>query len=61
LLCVRLLAALAGGVVIPFCVLAGSATQSWIILGAALCVAGELAERYLFFTSVSPDKMPGQL
>jgi hypothetical protein len=26
-----------------------------------LCLMGEYAERYLFFTSVAPDKMPGNI
>ena len=57
-LATRLLAALAGGVFLPFAIATGAATATFAIAAFALCLLGELAERYLFFTSVAPDKMP---
>jgi len=54
----RLLAALVGGVFIPFAIATGGATAALATTAFALCLLGELAERYLFFTSVAPDKMP---
>jgi formate dehydrogenase iron-sulfur subunit len=54
----RLLAALAGGVFIPFVIATGETTAALAISAFTLCLLGELAERHLFFTTVSPDKMP---
>lgn len=54
-----------GGVLLPaFAVLglaAGAPTlPGWLAGGmVALCLAGEILERYLFFTAVAPAKMPG--
>jgi Fe-S-cluster-containing dehydrogenase component/DMSO reductase anchor subunit len=56
----RMLLALAGGVLIPFGIAAGAMAPGLAVLACALCFGGELMERYLFFTSVAPDKMPGQ-
>jgi len=55
----RVLAALLGGILLPFTVAAGSApaVAAWPALGLALL--GELAERYLFFRAVDAPKMPG--
>lgn len=57
-LATRLLAALVGSVFIPFTIITGGATAALAISAFTLCLFGELAERYLFFTSVAPDKMP---
>ncbi len=57
-LATRLLAALVGGVFIPFVIVTSGATAALAISAFALCLLGELAERHLFFTSVAPDKMP---
>lgn len=57
-LAVRLLAALVGGVVLPFAIATGAASTTLAVSAFVLCLLGELAERYLFFTSVAPDKMP---
>jgi hypothetical protein len=32
---------------------------AWAVF--ALCLVGELLERYLFFTAVAPAKMPGSI
>ena len=51
---------IAGGLLIPFAVLGGWAFFFPLaITGFVLCLAGELAERYLFFSAVVPLKMPG--
>ncbi len=55
----RLLLALAGGLLPPFLLLAGAMSPAWAVMAFPLCLLGELSERYLFFTSVAPDKMPG--
>ncbi len=57
-LAVRLLTALAGGVFLPFVIATGAGSVALGISAFVLCLLGELAERYLFFTSVAPDKMP---
>ncbi|MEN9576968.1 MAG: hypothetical protein RL514_4823 [Verrucomicrobiota bacterium] len=57
-LAVRLLSAFTGGVFLPFAIAVGAASTALAVSAFALCLLGELAERYLFFTSVSPDKMP---
>ena len=54
----RLLAGLAGGVFLPLAIATDGATTALAINTFGLCLLGELAERYLFFTSVAPDKMP---
>jgi Fe-S-cluster-containing dehydrogenase component/DMSO reductase anchor subunit len=59
LLGTRLLLAVAGGLLIPFGLAVGAMAPGLAVLAGALCVGGELMERYLFFTSVAPDKMPG--
>jgi DMSO reductase anchor subunit len=38
-----------------------STTPAFTMVALALCVAGELIERYLFFTAVVTQKMPGGL
>jgi Fe-S-cluster-containing dehydrogenase component/DMSO reductase anchor subunit len=55
----RVLAAILGGVLLPFTIAAGAAPTvvAWPALGLALL--GELAERYLFFRAVDAPKMPG--
>lgn len=59
LLSLRILLGLGGGLLLPFLFLAGTAPAAILPLAALLCLCGELAERYLFFTSVAPDRMPG--
>ncbi len=56
----RAIAALLGGILLPFMVASGTApaAAAWPALGFALL--GELAERYLFFRAVDAPKMPGQ-
>ena len=56
----RALAALLGGILLPFMVASGSVPPwaAWPALGGVLL--GELAERYLFFRAVDAPKMPGQ-
>jgi DMSO reductase anchor subunit len=56
----RFLLSLAGGVFIPFAVASGAVARSFAWWSCLLCFGGEMAERYLFFTTVAPDKMPGQ-
>ncbi|HEX5221010.1 MAG TPA: molybdopterin oxidoreductase, partial [Verrucomicrobiae bacterium] len=50
-----------GGVVMPLIMLAQvhSAVSLLVIVSAVLCVVGEFLERYLFFTAVVTQKMPG--
>ncbi|HEV2393671.1 MAG TPA: DmsC/YnfH family molybdoenzyme membrane anchor subunit [Verrucomicrobiae bacterium] len=55
----RLFCALSGGSFIPFGLCVGAMAPALATLACTLCFAGELMERYLFFTSVAPDKMPG--
>lgn len=60
----RFLSAGLGGILLPLCLLANSglSNQLLVALGAvslALLFAGELLERYLFFTAVVAPKMPG--
>jgi DMSO reductase anchor subunit len=56
----RVFAAILGGILLPFMVASSAAavTAAWPAL--ALCLLGELAERYLFFRAVDAPKMPGQ-
>lgn len=58
ILVVRLSVALGGGVLVPFLLLNRPPSTTLGAGAFALCLLGELAERYLFFTSVAPDKMP---
>ena len=58
-LAVRLLAGSVGGIFVPFAMVVGAVAPAWGIAVFATCLLGEIAERLLFFTSVSPDKMPG--
>ncbi len=58
-LAVRLLAGSVGGILLPFAMVTGAVAPAWGIAVFAACLLGEIAERLLFFTSVSPDKMPG--
>lgn len=55
----RMLLGIIGGAVLPFALGIGAAAPASVWLVLPLCLAGEVAERHLFFTSVSPDKMPG--
>ncbi len=68
----RFICGFLGGIAIPGMLLAASspsskADTSDLFVGVAVCaafvvcLAGELLERYLFFTAVSPPKMPGGL
>lgn len=57
-----------GGVVLPALLTFQTLTKtpSWIVIGEAasifaLCLAGELIERRLFFVAVQPVKMPGSV
>ncbi|HTH46253.1 MAG TPA: DmsC/YnfH family molybdoenzyme membrane anchor subunit [Candidatus Limnocylindria bacterium] len=58
-LVLRLLAGLVGGVCLPFAFAEKAAPPAVAGVALALCLLGEISERYLFFTSVAPDKMPG--
>lgn len=58
-LAVRLLAGWVGGILVPFAIAIGAVAPAWSIAVFVACLLGEMAERLLFFTSVSPDKMPG--
>jgi formate dehydrogenase iron-sulfur subunit len=52
-----------GGILCPFLILGHADAQSISVLASAaflFCGAGELLERFLFFTAASPDRMPGQ-
>ncbi|HUR46164.1 MAG TPA: 4Fe-4S dicluster domain-containing protein [Candidatus Saccharimonadales bacterium] len=55
----RILLGLAGGLILPFFMLTDTFSFSMSLVSAGLCLFSEFAERYLFFTSVAPDKMPG--
>jgi Fe-S-cluster-containing dehydrogenase component/DMSO reductase anchor subunit len=55
----RLLLAFFGGVLIPFSLAVKASATRLALLAFVLCLAGEVMERYLFFTSVAPDRMPG--
>jgi DMSO reductase anchor subunit len=59
---VRVVVGFAGGVLLPALFLmngAGTAGDGLAVAALICCVAGELLERYLFFTAVAPVKMPG--
>lgn len=54
----RLGCGILGGLILPLVVAWGSG--AWLALPMlGLCLIGELMERYLFFTAVAPEKMPG--
>ena len=56
----RVIAALLGGILLPFMVASGTAPL-WVAWPAlAFALLGELTERYLFFRAVDAPKMPGQ-
>jgi DMSO reductase anchor subunit len=57
---VRVVAALLGGIMLPFMVAGGTAPVAAAWPALAFCLLGELAERYLFFRAVDAPKMPGQ-
>lgn len=66
---IRMSCAVTGGVVLPMldilAVFLGSSSYG-VMAGMALitflvCVGGELLERYLFFTAVVPERMPGRI
>jgi len=63
----RRLLGVVGGVVLPAAAVMGAATLSpgktaaAAVLALAAAIAGEMAERYLFFTAVVRPKMPGGL
>jgi formate dehydrogenase iron-sulfur subunit len=58
----RLACAWMGGVLCPvLCLLAHSAASTPAVLGLMLCLAGELAERALFFRAAHVPRMPGGL
>ncbi|MBN8249023.1 MAG: hypothetical protein J0L84_16465, partial [Verrucomicrobia bacterium] len=59
LLLLRLFLGLLAGLALPFAVGTGALPPQWIAAALPLLLLGELAERALFFTSVSPDRMPG--
>lgn len=48
-----------GGAVLPVLLALNHAAPMLTLVALALCLAGELLERYLFFTAVAPTKMPG--
>jgi DMSO reductase anchor subunit len=54
----RLCFGILGGVLLPFLLMAGIAPRTCAELAFVLCVLGEFAERFLFFTTVAPDRMP---
>jgi formate dehydrogenase iron-sulfur subunit len=56
----RVGAALLGGILLPLALALGAATAAAAWPALALCLGGELAERYLFFRAVDAPKMPGQ-
>ncbi len=58
-LVLRLLSGLVGGVFLPFAFAEKAAPPVAASVALGLCLLGEISERYLFFTSVAPDKMPG--
>jgi DMSO reductase anchor subunit len=55
----RLLLAFVGGVLVPFGLAVKAMAPGFALLAFALCLMGEVMERYLFFSSVAPDRMPG--
>jgi formate dehydrogenase iron-sulfur subunit len=57
---IRIVAALVGGILLPLAIYLGAAPALAAWPALALCLAGELAERALFFQAVDAPKMPGQ-
>jgi formate dehydrogenase iron-sulfur subunit len=57
----RVLAALLGGILLPFMVATGAAPAAAAWPALTLALLGELAERYLFFRAVDAPKMPGSV
>ncbi len=58
----RFVAGTLGGVLLPVATLlplSDNTSLAVVATAFAGCVSGELLERYLYFTAVSPDKMPG--
>jgi DMSO reductase anchor subunit len=55
----RVIFALAGGVMLPAAIAAGAAPVRAAWPGLGLMLIGETAERYLFFRAVAAPKMPG--
>jgi hypothetical protein len=55
----RVACGLLGGLAFPTLILFGGEPIGFAISSFAFCTAGELLERYLFFTAVLPVKMPG--
>lgn len=55
----RILFGLFGGVFLPFLYLVQPTSLLIPASALAFCIAGELLERFLFFTAVAPQKMPG--
>jgi formate dehydrogenase iron-sulfur subunit len=59
----RLACAALGGAISPFLIAAGlfhhGATLTIAVGAILICLTGELLERYLFFTAVAPERMPG--
>ena len=63
---IRIPCGIAGGILLPFLLAVefapGDVHGRWLVFVAlAFCLAGELLERFLFFTAVAPAKMPGGL
>lgn len=58
-LALRVLLGLTGGMVIPYLIATGTVPAPWAVASVPVLLLAELIERILFFTSVSPDKMPG--
>jgi DMSO reductase anchor subunit len=58
---VRFILGIIGGVVLPTITLFGVSNSAVPIVSMITCLIAEIAERYLFFAAVSPDKMPGGL
>lgn len=60
----RILCGIVGGIALPLLLAVDVASHGgnrfiFAICALAICVLGELLERYLFFTAVAPAKMPG--
>lgn len=59
LVALRLALALVGGVLLPFAFEVGAVSAAALCVTTTALLLGELVERALFFTAVSPDSMPG--
>lgn len=57
----RWVLALSGGILIPVGVAWGVLGTAWAAVALCLLMAGEIAERYLFFTCVVSVRMPGMM